>query len=87
MAINRPLQCEQKSIYELSEEVNNYPYLWSKELHKHYNIDGFRENASIYYGFLSMDDSNTWTGTTAIVPFSHLEKNIKLINENTWNRY
>ena len=81
MGINRPIQCDQESINKLEYENKNEPYLWSKELHTHYNIDGFGENIDIYYGFMSLSDTNISTGTTAIVPFSHETKNVELINK------
>ena len=81
MGINRPIDCDQESIKDLEYENKNEPYLWSKELHTHYNIDGFGENIDIYYGFMSLSDTDVNTGTTAIVPFSHKSKNVKLINK------
>ena len=81
MAINRPIECMQKSIHALEQEVENTPYLWSKDLHTHYNIDGFGENISIYYGFMSLSDTDTNTGTTSIVPCSHTPENANRVNQ------
>ena len=73
MSIQRPSSCGSPSVIETPRGMEAFD---ARQLHTHFNQDGFGTDELICYGIMSLWPMNKATGATVIVPGSHRPENV-----------